>query len=523
MKGWNMFAEIHSYKKMGLNKAQVAKKLKIDYKTVSKYWDMEPSTFSKLQESAQTRSKKIDIYQMQIIEWLKEFPDLSAAQVYDWLLERNNSLNFKERTLRHYIKQLRAAYKIPKHPPLRQYEEVPELPPGKQAQADFGQIWVKKIDGSRIKVYCFALVLAYSRYKFVWWQDKPFNTNDLIQLHQKAFDYFGGMPSEIVYDQDRIIVVSENAGDIICTEDFQNYINHMKFKMRLCRAYDPESKGKVEAVVKFAKNNFARHRLFKDIESFNDECMLWLDRTGNGKVHDITKKVPKEVFTTLEKQHLLQIPSTLFNQQSISSLTYSVRKNNTISYKQNRYQVPKGTYSPGKEVLLSLNDDMLNILDIDTGEVIAVHKVHEGKGNLIQIHHPERIKGKNIEELEQKALAHFNHSNEAVRFLHLIEETKPRYYRDQLHLINQVSKGQALEDKLAALKYCMERSLIGASFYKESLAYILMKKEELTSNSLPFKMPALNSKPSISYIKPETRKIEEYLFYPRKDNEKWIH
>ena len=522
MKGWNMFAEIHSYKKMGLNKAQVAKKLKIDYKTVSKYWDMEPSTFSKLQESAQTRSKKIDIYQMQIIEWLKEFPDLSAAQVYDWLLERNNSLNFKERTLRHYIKQLRAAYKIPKHPPLRQYEEVPEFPPGKQAQADFGQIWVMKIDGSRIKVYCFALVLAYSRYKFVWWQDKPFNTNDLIQLHQKAFDYFGGMPAEIVYDQDRIIVVSENVGDIICTEDFQNYINHMKFKMRLCRAYDPESKGKVEAVVKFAKNNFAKHRLFKDIESFNDECMLWLDRTGNGKVHDITKKVPKEVFT-LEKQHLLQIPSTLFNQQSISSLTYSVRKNNTISYKQNRYQVPKGTYSPGKEVLLSLNDDMLNILDIDTGEVIAVHKIHEGKGNLIQIHHPERIKGKNIEELEQKALTHFNHSDEAVRFLHLIEETKPRYYRDQLHLINQVSKGQALEDKLAALKYCMERSLIGASFYKESLAYILMKKEELTSNDLPFKMPALNSKPSISYIKPETRKIEEYLFYPRKDNEKWIH
>ena len=65
------------------------------------------------------------------------------------------------------------------------------------------------------------------------------------------------MPSEIAYDQDRIIVVSENAGDIICTEDFQNYMNHMKFKMRLCRAYDPESKGKVEAAVKFAKYNFS--------------------------------------------------------------------------------------------------------------------------------------------------------------------------------------------------------------------------------------------------------------------------
>lgn len=522
MKGWFMFVEIHNYKSLGLNKSQVAKRLSIDYKTVCKYWDMTPSTFSKLQQESQTRSKKIDVYQLQIIEWLKEFPDLSSAQVYDWLLEMHGTLNFSERTLRNYISQLRTVYKIPKHPPLRQYEEIPELPPGKQAQADFGQIWVKKLDGSRIKVYCFVLVLSYSRYKFVWWQDRPFNTQDLILLHQKAFDYFGGMPSEIAYDQDRIIVVSENAGDIICTEDFQNYMNHMKFKMRLCRAYDPESKGKVEAAVKFAKYNFARYRVFKDIESFNDECMLWLDRTGNGKVHDITKKVPKEVFA-LEKQHLLQIPSTLFDQKSTSSLTYSVRKNNTISYKQNRYQVPKGTYSPGKEVLLSLNDDMLNILDIDTGEVLATHKIHEGKGNLIQLHHPERIKGKNIQELEQKALAHFEHSDEAIQFLHLIEETKPRYYRDQLHLINQVNKDQALEDKLAALKYCMDRSLIGASFYKESLEYILMKKEESTSNSQPFKMPVLNGKSSISYIKPETRNIEEYLFYPRKDSEKWVH
>lgn len=68
----------------------------------------------------------------------------------------------------------------------------------------------------------------------------------------------------------------------------------MKFKMGLCRAYNPESKGKVKAVVKFAKNNFAKHRIFKDIDSFNDENLLCLDRTGNGKVHDITKKYPKK-------------------------------------------------------------------------------------------------------------------------------------------------------------------------------------------------------------------------------------
>ena len=469
-----MFIEIQTYKSMGLNKSQVSKKLKINFKTVCKYWNISPSTFQTLQEQSKSRTKKIDPYHNQILEWLREFPDLSSAQVFDWLLERHHNLDFKERTLRLYIQELRKTYALPKHPPLRQYEEVPETLPGEQAQADFGQIWVKRVNGTRIKVYCFALVLSYSRYKFVWWQEHPFTSDDLIMLHQKAFEYFGGMPKEIVYDQDRIIIVSENADDIICTETFQNYINHMKFKMRLCRAYDPESKGKVEAVVKFAKNNFARHRIFKDIDSFNDENLLWLDRTGNGKVHDITKKVPKEVFT-LEKRHLLQIPSSLFNQQSKSSLTYSVRKNNTISYKQNRYQLPKGTYSPGKEVLLSLNGDTLDLLDIDTGEVLATHKIATGKGNLIQIHHPERIKGSNLLALENEVIEYFNHASEAVQFLAHIESAKPRYYRDQLFSLKQSCKQHTTEDRLAALHYCIERNLISASFFKEALDYLIQK------------------------------------------------
>ena len=121
---------------------------------------------------------------------------------------------------------------------------------GFQAQVDLGSIWLKKMNGSKVKIYCFAMVLAHSRYKFLWWSDKPFTTFSFIDAHIKAFEYFGGIPIEIVYDQDRILAVSENSGDIIYTEGFQNYLNSVRFKIRLCRAYDPESKGKIEAVVK---------------------------------------------------------------------------------------------------------------------------------------------------------------------------------------------------------------------------------------------------------------------------------
>src|SRR5699024_4186245 len=105
------------------------------------------------------------------------------------------------------------------------------------------------------------------------------------------------------YDQDNLIAVNENAGDLILTNDFQIYVKERKFRVYLCRKADPESKGKVENVVKYIKHNFAKHRIFNTIGDWNDRAWSWLERTGNYNVHNTTKKRPFEVFT-LEKQHL---------------------------------------------------------------------------------------------------------------------------------------------------------------------------------------------------------------------------
>ena len=99
------------------------------------------------------------------------------------------------------------------------------------------KIGLKKIDGHSIKVYCFAMVLAHSRYKYILWSNKPFTTATFIYAHNRAFEYYGGMPAEIVNEQDRVLTVSENNGDIIYTKGLQNYINTMKFKVRLCRGF----------------------------------------------------------------------------------------------------------------------------------------------------------------------------------------------------------------------------------------------------------------------------------------------
>ena len=154
------------------------------------------------------------------------------------------------------------------------------------------------------------------------------------------------MTEEIVYDQDKLMTVSENGGDIIYTEDFQSYRHQRGFRIYLCRAADPESKGKIENVVKFIKRNFAKNRVFHQIDTWNEQCLAWLERKGNYQVHNTIKKRPVEVFA-LEKPHLRKVSSLLsFESNHGSSITRTVHKDNIIKYQSNRYSVPLGTYKP---------------------------------------------------------------------------------------------------------------------------------------------------------------------------------
>jgi transposase len=77
------------------------------------------------------------------------------------------------------------------------------------------------------------------------------------------------MPRQLVYDQDAIIVVSENGGDIIHTKAFAAFLAESKLAVRVCRKSDPETKGLIEASVKFVKGNFMENRLYTSLEIWN--------------------------------------------------------------------------------------------------------------------------------------------------------------------------------------------------------------------------------------------------------------
>jgi len=199
-----------------------------------------------------------------------------------------------------------------------------------------------------IRLYLVVFTLSHSRYKWGVFQNRPFMSIDLVRALYGCFDYLGGMPRQLVYDQDSIIVVSENGGDIIHTQAFAAFLSDTKLEVRVCRKSDPETKGIIEASVKFVKGNFMENRPYMGLDIWNQSFEEWLVRTGNKKVHGTTMRRPVEVFAE-EQEHLLPLYGVA-PAEIAEEMKRNVRPDNTVWYSMNRYAVPPGTYSKTKEV-----------------------------------------------------------------------------------------------------------------------------------------------------------------------------
>lgn len=504
MTRWQMYSKIQSLKNLEFSKAKVARRLGINIKTVSKYWNMDADEFQKSQSIE--RAKKLNPHKELILSWLKQYSDITAAQISDWLKEFYK-LNIPDRTVRRFVEGLRKDNHIEKSTIERQYEAAEDPPMGKQMQVDFGETLVRyAYEGKAIKLYAIGCVLSNSRYKYGEWLDRPLREQDLINMLDSCFEYMGGMPEELVFDQDKLVAVSENYGDIIYTYEFEKYKQAMGFKVRLCRKNDPESKGRIEAVVKYLKNNFAKNRYYMDLKIWNESFWEWLERTGNSKIHGTTKKIPAEVFK-VEQEYLKPVPQ----RYTISNLIISraVRKDNTIWYEGNRYTVPIGTYKPGLEVTIETCQEKLLIYDIIDHKLIAEHHICLEKGKLIRNNNHLRDNTSKISALHERITVKLGNTEEAAIFLKTIRQIKSRYVRDQFNLIEKVCSKYPSSIIKQALNYCVQNKLYSAVDFKDAAAYYLGKLNEESHDEMIID----NSKSSPGYmtVKTVVRDIKEYM------------
>lgn len=483
----------------GFSQRAVAKTLGINRKTVKRYWEMNVEDFEHNTQKI-VRIRTLDVHRDQIVSWLKEYPSLSSAQVCDWLKEHYNE-NYSERTVSRYVKDLREEYRLLRRMKNRSYEAVAELPMGQQMQVDFGQATLKNTEGAWTKVYVAAFLLSHSRYKYAQCQSRPFTAVDLVAACHNCFRYWGGMPREMVFDQDSIVCVSENNGDIIYTYEFEKFRQDCKMDIYLCRGADPESKGKIESTVKFIKGNFLNNRLYVDDDILNQSCVNWLERTGNAKMHGTTKKIPSQVFK--EERELLR-PLVSADQSAGSYILRTVRKDNTVIYDSNRYSVPLGTYNNNPEVQIEVAEGTLRILTV-FGDFLCEHRISSGRGQLIQCTSHLRDRTTALDKLQANLDEQLEHK--ATAFLQRIREEKSRYARDQFMLLQSLLDRFDSEQVLDAISFCETTNLYSANTAKDYLEHRAKEKAEDIPSVYPTQIPVNDPK---YHITTQKRSLDVY-------------
>lgn len=504
-----MYHEIHRLHRAGYSISYIAKYIVADWRTVKKYLSMDEREYESFIESQGSRKKELCDYEHFVKEKLKTYPDTSAAQMHDWLKECYPSFpQVNPKTVYNFVMSVRQQYNIPKTSPTREYFMVEELPEGKQAQVDFGEYNMRCSTGKRKKVYFFTMVLSRSRYKYVYFTDVPFTSELAVQAHEKAFKFFSGIPKEIVYDQDKVFMNSENHGDLILVERFQSYVTQQGFSIYFCRKADPETKGKVENVVKYVKQNFLYNRTYFDLETLNEETIAWLGRTANQMPHGTTKQSPHSLWLSEKHQLDSYAPASLLPDPD--HVFYAVRPDNCISYKSNFYSVPQGTYKrPYTNVIVRQEDGYVIICDQDNTEICR-HKKPATAGNKVVNTDHKRDKSKRISQLITEVAAMFENTEEATKYLQKIKAHKPRYIRDQVIIIKNTLDKYSRSLINETLAYCMENSIYSASDFM-SVASRLNDNKTPAANTADIDIKTLpDSMSKLADMKPYSSNINDY-------------
>jgi transposase len=249
-----------------------------------------------------------------------------------------------------------------------------ETPPGKQMQADFGELFVT-IGGERTKVHLCVLTLGYSRRLFVAAYANERQGNWLSAM-EGAFHRFGGVPEEVLFDNARALVSRHDVqtGEIVFTERLSQFATYWGFRPRACAPYRARTKGKDERGVGYVKRNAIAGREFASWEALAAWLDEWSREVADVRVHGTTGERPVDRFERAERSKLQPLRDRAA-WQSEQEYERKVHNDACVEVGANWYSVPWALV--GCTVLVRLRDQAITVSH--AGRVVARHERASGR------------------------------------------------------------------------------------------------------------------------------------------------
>ena len=249
-----------------------------------------------------------------------------------------------------------------------------ETEPGECYQMDWGFVSVETASGETYKIACFAMICHACGKRYVEFFPNAKQENLFIGMIH-AFLHMG-VPRKVLTDNMKSVVLHRNAeGHPVWQKDYELFMGNIGFETRLCKPRHPFTKGAVERLVRYVKDNFIAGRVFTEITDLNYQAFNWCRRV-DGTYHGAVDCVPSDKHAALCMKRAGVLEDTpeldfyLCPERIISFDGF-------VSYEGRRFGVPY--WYAGKTCRVRRDGYVLEIYADDMSRLLTTHDVTWGR------------------------------------------------------------------------------------------------------------------------------------------------
>ena len=367
--------------KQGHSQAQIAEYFGVTTRTIRNW-----NKFDELKGDRRSfRGSKLDPFREQIKARVVQNPSINCELLFDELVQQGYS--GKLSILRDFVRNIKKSENL-------RIAVAFETLPGQQAQVDWKECGSFILNGIKTKVYAFVMVLGFSRRAYVQLVT-DMKQETLHACHLMAFNHFGGVPKEILYDNMKTAFVQVESG-WVPNPKLRSFAVECGFKPRRCKVYSPWTKGKVERFIGFFGNNMLQKlsRSQTTLDDINHTVKQWLTTKVD---HRQLREFGQSRWDRfgIESRFLTPVPLGV----TVDSHHFSkVRSNSCIVYQNVQYSVPPALIGKVVEVIHPYNTWQAKVLY--NGELVRSIALDQKSGSTIM--HPDDQKA--IREIHQKQI-----------------------------------------------------------------------------------------------------------------------
>jgi transposase len=299
----------------------------------------------------------VDPYLDFIGETLESHPRLRATRIHEMIVMRGFTGSVEQ--TRRAVRKLRPTANK------EAYLRLKTLP-GEQGQvdwADFGRIQVGK--AGRL-LSAFVMVLSWCRAMFVYFTlDQKLNS--FLEGHVRAFEYFGGVPRVLLYDNLKSAVIERLGKAIRFNPRLLEFSGHYRYEPRPVAVARGNEKGRVERAIRFLRDRFFAARSFRDVDDLNAQFASWREEWAHARPCPGDKSMTVAEALDKERERLMPLPVHPFCCDFLHPT--SSGKTPYVRFDLNDYSIPFELIRKPLTILASTH----TIRILDNGEEVVRH------------------------------------------------------------------------------------------------------------------------------------------------------